>query len=139
MNAIQSAQPGKSLLLHLGQRECKPKCRQTHGIRVSATVKTQQPDAPMSRLFAVHFLLPILADGFGCFIQPLPIRQQRDQFIGTEKLHRIRVRSAQWPQFAMPEIREATQKRQFMAIVRSKPPARIVPDIVPMKACKSAA
>jgi hypothetical protein len=32
-------------------------------------------------------------------IQPFTIGQQRNQFDGTEKLHRVRVRPAQWPRF----------------------------------------
>jgi hypothetical protein len=41
---------------------------------------------------------PELPDGFCRLIQPLTIRQQRNQFDGTEKLHRIGVRPAQRPQ-----------------------------------------
>src|ERR1035438_3815205 len=35
--------------------------------------------------------LPELADGFGCFIQPIAIRQQRHEFDSTEKLYCVRV------------------------------------------------
>jgi hypothetical protein len=33
-------------------------------------------------------------------VQPLLISQQRNEFDGTEKLDRIRIRPAKWPQFS---------------------------------------
>ena len=46
------------------------------------------------------FSPPELADGLRRLIQPLTIRQQREQFNGAKKLHRVRPRPPQWPQLA---------------------------------------
>jgi hypothetical protein len=43
--------------------------------------------------------LPKLPNRLRDFIQPLTVRQQRDEFNGAEKLHRIRIWPAQWLQF----------------------------------------
>jgi hypothetical protein len=43
---------------------------------------------------------PELPNGFRSLIQPFTICQQRNQFDGAEKLHRVRVRPAQRPQLA---------------------------------------
>jgi len=65
-----------------------------------------QPSRCKSRFFQVYtmtagiFSLPKLADGFRHLIQPLTIRQQCDEFDGAEKLYRVQIRPAQWPQFA---------------------------------------
>jgi hypothetical protein len=69
----------------------------------SATVMTQKPVFPSLQHYnmtAGILSLPELADSFCGFVQPFAIRQQRDQFNGTEKLHSIRVWPAQWPQLA---------------------------------------
>ena len=43
---------------------------------------------------------PELADGFRRLIEPVRIRQQRDQFDGAEKFHCVGLRLAERPQFA---------------------------------------
>jgi hypothetical protein len=65
-----------------------------------------QPSRRKSRFFQVHTMttgilsLPVLADGFRRFVQPITVSQLRHQFDGAEKLHRVRVWPAQWPQFS---------------------------------------
>src|ERR1035437_6914785 len=61
-----------------------------------------QPSRRKSRFFQVYTMtagilsLPKLSDGFGRVVEPVAVGEQRDQFDGTEKLHRIRVWPAQW-------------------------------------------
>jgi hypothetical protein len=43
---------------------------------------------------------PVLADGFCRIIQPIPIREQSDQFDGTEEFHVVGFRPAERPQFS---------------------------------------
>jgi hypothetical protein len=43
---------------------------------------------------------PKIADCFGGLIQPLTIREQREEFDGTEKLYRVWPGPAQRPQLA---------------------------------------
>jgi hypothetical protein len=49
--------------------------------------------------------LPELSNSFRRLIQPFTIRQQRKQFDGAEKLHRVRVWPAQWPRFPSGKIK----------------------------------
>jgi len=68
--------------------------------------------------------LPELADGFRRLIQPLTIRQQRDQFDGAKKLHRVRLWSAQCPQFARADenadiFRRAVQELRYLGSKQS--------------------
>src|ERR1035438_1554277 len=66
--------------------------------------------------------LPVLADGFRRFVQPITVSQQRDEFDGAEKLHRVPVGPAQWrnfPALARTPTSSGVQFRSFATCAAS--------------------
>jgi len=65
-------------------------------------------------------VLRVAGPELGDFVQPFTISQQRDKLDGAEKLHRVRVRPAQWPQLAGTDengdiVRRAVQQLRHMS------------------------
>ena len=74
------------------------------------------------------FPFPELPNRFRRFVQPFTICQQRNQFNGTKKLHRVRVWPTQWPQFARADENRNIFRRavQQLGHLSSEQPGRQV-------------